>query len=140
MKLLCTLFFILISITLSQAKADNHIWMPGDQARVTAICANEIALTKTAEKFQENTKQAAQEAEEIWQTAVADRQCYVSPRGDKWRITLLEKLRTFNNMFGQEGMSGELWKVVMITRTGEKFYGVSGVFSKDYAPAKSISV
>jgi hypothetical protein len=138
MKLLWTVFFLLI-ISGTITKAENHLWMPGDRATVTAICKDEIALTKTAEKFQENTKQAAMEADEIWLTAVADGECHISQRGDKWNITLLEKLRTFNNMFGQDGMTGELWRVVMITRTGEEFYGVSGVFAKQYVPTKSIS-
>ena len=139
MKLLWTILFLLI-ISGTTTKAENHLWMPGDQARVTAICKDEIPLTKTAKAFQQNTEDAVKLADEIWFKAVADGECFVAPSPrDKWNITLLEKIATFKNMFGQEGITGELWRVVMITKTGEEFYGVSGVFAKDYRPAKSVS-
>ena len=140
MKRLCILIFILIFITLSQVKAGNHVWMPGDQARATAICVNEIALTKTAEKFQENTKQAAYEAEKIWREAIQNGECIIAPKDYKWKVTLIEKLITFENMFGKKGMAGELWKVIMINLNGKEFRGVCGFFSKEFTlKEKSIS-
>ena len=138
MKLLWTVLFLLIFSTTTNA--EKHLWMPGDQARATAICVNEIALTKTAEKFQENTKQAAYEAEKIWWEAVQNGECIIAPKDDRWKVTLIEKLATFENMFGQEGMNGELWKVIMINLDGKEFHGVCGFFSKEYAlRQKSIS-
>ena len=119
MKLLWTVLFLLIFST--TANAEKHLWMPGDQARATAICVNEIALTKTAEKFQENTKQAAYEAEKIWWEAVQNGECIIAPKDDRWKVTLIEKLSTFENMFGREGMNGELWKVIMINLDGKEF-------------------
>tara|TARA_Y100000310_G_C20505374_1_gene726144 strand:- start:484 stop:912 length:429 start_codon:yes stop_codon:yes gene_type:complete len=132
-KLLWIILFLLSFSIISQAKAEQHEWMPGDVTRVTAMCLEPDTLIATAVLWQQDTIASRNEAMNVWRIALAGGDCIQD--FNKFSITLIEKIMEFERMFGED-VTGELWKIQIILKTNiHSFY--SGIFSKRYGIPQS---
>ena len=128
-KVLFLLLFLIFSLP---TQAGEHEWLVDDFVYVNVMCDEAQILNRTGSLYEIASEETTAQADKIWLDALNRAICIYSDR--PFLAKLLEKINTFQNLYGVKNYTGELWHAETQTPEGSSIKIYIGIMSKQYAP------
>ncbi len=129
------LFFLLFLIFSLPIQATDHEWLKDDFVYINSMCDDVQVLTRTGSLYQIATDEAVAQADKIWMDAINRGICIQSTK--PFLAKLLEKVNTFENLYGVKDYNGELWFAETQTPEGNSMNVYVGIMGKSRAIPKT---